>query len=64
MAHWVVKDNKFFGCYYKCSECGSIFNDLRDNIGGTCPDCGTIMDEPKQNISQYKVRSNYGENRK
>lgn len=47
MAHWVVKDNKFFGCYYKCSECGSIFNDLRDNIGGTCPDCGAIMDEPK-----------------
>ena len=45
MAHWIIEDYGFRGCYYKCSKCGKSWSDLFDTLNGTCPNCNSVMDE-------------------
>lgn len=46
MAHWIIDDKGFGGCYYRCSECGEGFWDIFDDVSGedNCPRCGAPID--------------------
>lgn len=47
MSHgrWIREPN----CWYRCSECGSHYPSLADNMDyHYCPNCGAKMDEVKE----------------
>lgn len=46
MAHWIIDDQGFGGCYYRCSDCGANFNDICHDVSsiGPCPSCGAPID--------------------
>ena len=46
MAHWIIEDLGFGGCWYQCSDCGASFNDLYRRVSsiGPCPSCGAPID--------------------
>ena len=56
MAHWIVEDHGFAGCYCTCSECGAVFNDLFDLVGHVCPNCGRAMDDEFIESVEYKKK--------
>lgn len=46
MAHWIVEDKGFGGNFYRCSNCGDVWNDLfGDREKEYCRCCGATMDE-------------------
>ena len=55
MAHWIVEDRGFAGCWYTCSECGEVHNDLYDiemSSYDCCPDCGAAIDEENEYVEE------------
>lgn len=49
MAHWIIDDYGFGGTYYRCSNCGSVYNDIFEGMCGKekCPECGSLINENK-----------------
>lgn len=47
MAHWIIDDHGFGGTYYRCSECGDVWNDIFEDMCGEekCPSCGAKMND-------------------
>ena len=46
MAHWIIDDRGFGGCWYKCSDCGAGFWDILYDVSSIdpCPNCGAPID--------------------
>lgn len=49
MAHWIIDDHGFGGTYYRCSECGTGYLDIFDDVCGeeNCPHCGAPIDDDR-----------------
>ena len=53
MAHYIIDDRGFGGMFYKCSNCGTIFYDVIDEIDlFECPACRVAID-PDENEYDY-----------
>lgn len=67
MAHWIIDDRGFGGCWYECSNCGRSWNNIFENPGmwNECHGCGEKMDEDetqyiennKQSINQVMTQA-------
>lgn len=59
MAHWVIEDQGFGGCWYRCSDCGDSFNDIYHDVSsiGPCPSCGASINTDENEYIEETKRS-------